>query len=141
MNSFETRVIFRPSDSRLSFLPEGPVRLPSGLVSWVNIQESPESKSGSLNFLDLNAEQNASLPLTGRPGFAFPTNQPDRFVIGMERHISIFDKKTNQYTVISDEVDSEVSGTIINDGTLIDGGILFCCAVLTFTQKRGGILL
>ena len=53
--------------------------------------------------------------LDGRPGFAFPTKDPQVMVVGVERHIQLLDLSSGETQDISAEVDADVTGTIIND--------------------------
>ena len=61
-----------PDSDELRFLPEGPLPLEDGVISWVAIQHGPDATHGSLNILNLKSGENRSFELPGRPGFAFP---------------------------------------------------------------------
>jgi sugar lactone lactonase YvrE len=137
----DMQLLFQPDTPELRFLPEGPHAYGQNQVSWVAIQHSATSTTGSLNLLDLTTRTNTRHRLTGRPGFAFPTNRPGVFVIGLERCVQLFDTNTNTYTPLTDEVDANVSGTIINDGVAFDGGIVFGCKDLKFAEKKAGLYL
>lgn len=136
-----TRILFRPEDEKLGYLPEGPQQLAGNHISWVNIQESESSTVGSLNRLDLDTGENRSTRLEGRPGFAFPTDKRDWFVVGLERHVALVNAVTGEAQTISDEIDADRSGTIINDGVLIREGIIFGAKELTFSEKKAGLYL
>lgn len=141
MNEFDTTVLHMPSNDDLRFLPEGPYQHGHGQLSWVAIQHGADAQIGSLNILDLQSGVNANYPLAGRPGFAFPTNEADSFVVGLERSVSIFNTKTGEYTEICDGVDANVSGTIVNDAVAFSGGLIFGAKDLEFSTKKAGLYL
>jgi sugar lactone lactonase YvrE len=134
-------LLYQPESPELRFLPEGPYPYGSGQISWVAIQHSATSITGSLNLLNLETRENRRHRLIGRPGFAFPTNRPHVFVVGLERCVQLFDLQANTYTPLTEEVDSAVSGTIINDGVAFEGGIVFGCKDLQFAEKKAGLYL
>lgn len=138
---FDTTILHRPETAELRFLPEGPMPLPDDRISWVAIQHGESATHGSLNILDLNDGSCASYPLPGRPGFAFPTTDPDQFVIGLERHVQRFDIHTGKCLLLSDEVDAGVEGTIINDGVAVPEGIVFGTKDLQFSEPKAGLYL
>ena len=72
-----------PDSDHLRFLPEGPIPLAESMVSWVGIQHGANATHGSLNLLDLNQGTNKSFDLPGRPGFAFPCDRDDTFVLSL----------------------------------------------------------
>lgn len=134
----EARVLFAPESDALRFLPEGPY--PYGeQLSWVAIQHGANETSGSLNLLDLDVGKNRSLPLKGRPGFAFPSEQEGVYVVGLERRLEAFYLETGTYEPLSEEVEVGVEGTIINDGVACETGILFGCKDLKFQEAKAGL--
>ena len=141
MTTHSTRVLFRPESSALRFLPEGPHPCGPDQFSWVAIQHGAAAKSGSLNVFDLAAGRNVSYELPGRPGFAFATNRPHTFVVGLERHVRLFDTSSGEWTDVCGPVDTAVEGTIINDALVIDEGLIFGCKDVTFTEKKAGLYL
>lgn len=141
MQTFASQVLFRPIVPSLRFLPEGPYPCGLNQFSWVAIQHGAEVPHGSLNIFDITAGKNESWELPGRPGFAFVTNQPNTFLIGMERHVGLFDTRSKRWTPLCGPVDEGVSNTIINDGTLFDGGLIFGCKDLKFQEKKAGLYL
>jgi sugar lactone lactonase YvrE len=141
MKTIEAEVLFRPDLDQLRFLPEGPYPLGPGIVSWVAIQHGGDSPIGSINVLSLDDGRNRSVPLTGRPGFAFPADEPDVFVVGLERHLQRVNLATGESQVLSDEVDADVEGTIINDGVAFAEGYVFGCKDLKFAEKKAGLYL
>ncbi len=141
MQTIEAEVILRPEQDQLQFLPEGPCQLSPGVVSWVAIQHGGDSPIGSINVLSLGDRNNRSVALTGRPGFAFPSDQSDEFIVGLERHVERVNLSTGESEVLSDEIDADVEGTIINDGVAFDEGLVFGCKDLKFAEKKAGLYL
>lgn len=129
------------ADDDLGYLPEGPVSCGEGLVSWVAIQHGADAVLGSLNELNLATGENRCWPLPGRPGFAFPTEQPGLFLVGIERRVHLFDRTTGECRPVSDEVDEGVEGTIINDAVPFPGGIVLGTKDLAFAEKKAGLYL
>lgn len=142
MRTVEATVLYTPSDEAWRFLPEGPYRCPDGRISWVAIQHGRDSVRGSLNLLTMDPSvSNQNIPLPGRPGFAFPTAQANQFVIGMERAVVRWNVLTGETSVVCDRIDEHTSGTIINDGVVYDGHLIFGCKDVTFTEKKAGLYL
>ncbi len=139
MRTIEASVIYRPLQVDLRFLPEGPHDCGSGRVSWVAIQHGAQATVGSLNVLDLESGTNQNYLLAGRPGFAFPTRREGQFVVGLERHVQLFDLTTGITTPILGPVDTHTTGTIINDGVAFDQGLVFGCKDLKFAEKKAGL--
>jgi len=134
-------VLFRPDAPELRFLPEGPYPYGrEGQFSWVAIQHSGTSTTGSLNIFDIPTGTNRRFRLPGRPGFAYAV-RPGRFVVGLERCIQLFDNDTGACTPLTPEVDAYVSGTIINDGVAFADGIVFGCKDLKFAEAKAGLYL
>lgn len=144
----EATALSVPDTEELRYLPEGPVALTTdGVLSWVAIQHGAEAKVGSINLLNLNSGQNQSLPLPGRPGFAFPCARshagelPTRFVAGVERSLGIFDLTNQSWTPFCEHVDADVENTIINDGVLWEGNLIFGTKDLGGSEKKAGLYL
>lgn len=133
--------LYRPETEELRFLPEGPYPVGEARFSWVAIQHGASAAHGSLNLFDLRTRQNLSFPLPGRPGFAFPCGDPARFVIGLERSLGIFDTSSGSWEPFAQGIDSAVSGTIVNDGLVYDGNLIFGCKDLEFKTKKAGLYL
>ena len=141
MQTIATEILYRPESAALRFLPEGPYQLPDGRISWVGIQHGADSKTGSINILNLTTGLNESFSLPGRPGFAFPTDQAGVFVTGFERSVGLFDTRTGTWSPLISDVDSDVSNTIINDAVTYDGNLIFGCKELEFKTKKAGLYL
>ena len=141
MQTIETEILFRPDSAELRFLPEGPYTLPDGRMSWVGIQHGAESTTGSINILNPVNGINESFPLPGRPGFAFPTDQPGVFVTGLERSVGLFDTRSATWIPFYFSVEANVSNTIINDAVVFEGNLIFGCKELEFKTKKAGLYL
>lgn len=141
MPEFTTEVLFRPETEQLRFLPEGPYPNGNDRLSWVAIQHGADAKSGSLNLFDFTSGSNQSIDLPGRPGFAFPTNRDGVFVTGMERQVGLFDTGDSSFKPLGDQVESGVTGTVINDGVVFSGGLIFGCKDLNFAEAKAGLYL
>lgn len=132
-------ILFRPSSDALRFLPEGPYQIDDNRFSWVGIQHGAASVVGSVNIFDLKAGTNESFELPGRPGFAFPTSQDGIFITGLERSVGLFNTNDLTFTEIATNIDQDVDNTIINDGMVFGGGIIFGCKELEFKTKKAGL--
>lgn len=137
----DATVLYRPPLEQLRFLPEGPYPCGDGKFSWVAIQHGANEKVGSLNIFDLREKTNQSHVLPGRPGFAFSTNTDHHFVVGCERQLGIFSTLDGSWQVMADEVDSAVTGTIINDGVTWEGNLIFGAKDLKFQEAKAGLYL
>ena len=141
MQTIETDILFRPDSEALRFLPEGPYTLRDGRMSWVGIQHGADSTAGSINVLNLVNGTNESFRLPGRPGFAFPTDQPGVFVTGLERSVGLFDTRSAKWSPFITDVDAAVSNTIINDAVVFEDNLVFGFKELEFKTKKAGLYL
>ncbi|MCX7386294.1 MAG: SMP-30/gluconolactonase/LRE family protein [Planctomycetales bacterium] len=141
MQIIDTEILFRPDSAAVRFLPEGPYALPDGRMSWVGIQHGADATTGSINLLNLQNGVNEFFPLPGRPGFAFPTNQPGVFVTGFERSVGLYDTRLATWHPFITGLDSHVSNTIINDAVLFEGSLIFGLKELEFKTKKAGLYL
>ncbi len=139
MREFETRILLRPESEALRYLPEGPYPCGSEQFSWVAIQHGEHAKSGSLNIFDCTTQTNLRIDLPGRPGFAFATNRPGVFVIGMDRHVRLFDTQNNRWQPLTSELEQGVKNSLINDGVVFDGGLVFGCKRPPFDKKKDNV--
>ena len=137
----ECSVFFQPASAALRYLPEGPYSLPDHKVSWVGIQHGADTTVGSVNILDTRTKANTSFELSGRPGFAFPTSRPGVFICGVERSLGFFDSGSGRWTEIVGNIDGNVDNTIINDGVVFDGHLIFGCKELEFKTNKAGLYL
>ena len=131
-------MLYSPPSSALRFLPEGPYPLGSGKFSWVAIQHGPDAGFGSVNIFDLSDKTNVSYELPGRPGFAFPTDHGN-FVVGCERSVGIYSPDSNRFRPFILDIDSDCSGTIVNDGVTWDGNLIFGTKDLEFRTRKAGL--
>ena len=141
MLEYTADILYRPETDDLRFLPEGPYSLPDGRLSWVAIQHGADSNHGSLNLFDLATGNDETHELSGRPGFAFPTDDAHTFVIGIERSLQLFDFRSGESISLNDSVEADVAGTIINDGVVFEEGLVFGCKDLEFANKKAGLYL
>lgn len=130
-----------PDSDALRFLPEGPYQIAPGKFSWVGIQHGSDATHGSLNRYDFATKENVSLDLPGRPGFAFPCKTKNRFVVGCERTLGFFDVATADWEPFCEDVDQDVTNTIINDGLAIDDNLIFGTKDLEFATEKAGLYL
>ncbi|MCA9132115.1 MAG: SMP-30/gluconolactonase/LRE family protein [Planctomycetales bacterium] len=137
----EAQLLFLPPNEELRFLPEGPTALGVGRFSWVAIQHGPQATSGSLNIFDIATGQHQHFALPGRPGFAKPTMEEGTFVVGCERELGLFRTADQSWRVLASDIDADVQGTIINDGTLYGDNLLFGTKDLEFKTKKAGLYL
>ena len=141
MKTVVTQVLYRPESAALRFLPEGPYSLTDETMSWVGIQHGADSTTGSINILNTVTRTNQSFELPGRPGFAFPTDRAGVFVAGVERSVGFFDTARGEWRPFIENVDSEVTNTIINDAVVFDGNLIFGCKELEFKTRKAGLYL
>ena len=134
-------LLLNPGTDALRFLPEGPYQLGGGRFSWVAIQHGAESRVGSLNVFDLNTGHNQTWGLPGRPGFAFPTETPGAFVVGLERTVGIFDTRDNSWRPFIEGIEHDVENTIINDAVVFEDNLIFGCKELEFKTPKAGLYL
>lgn len=139
MREYATEILYRPESTELRFLPEGPYSCGPGKLSWVAIQHGADAVTGSLNVLDLASLTNQTFELEGRPGFAWPTDQPGVFVVGLERLVRLFNTVTGEYSDLSEPVDADVEGTAINDGLVFEHGLIFGSKDLEFKTPKAGL--
>jgi sugar lactone lactonase YvrE len=137
----EATPLNEPHTDALRFLPEGPYQLAPGQFTWVGIQHGVTAKHGSLNRYELASGRNLSRDLPGRPGFAFPCQTPNRFIVGCERSLGFFDVEDGSWEPFCDQVDADVDGTIINDGTIYRDNLIFGTKDLEFATKKAGLYL
>lgn len=140
MTQEPAELLLDPGSDALRFLPEGPYPLGIDRFSWVAIQHGPEASFGSIEVYDFASKQSNSYRLPGRPGFAFPTDRGN-FVVGCERAVGIYSPQNGTWSPFVEGVDSEVSGTIINDGVTWDGNLIFGTKDLEFRTKKAGLYL
>ena len=107
--------------------------------SWVAIQHAADSVLGSLNVFDCATLTNNNYALSGRPGFAFPTDDPQKFIVGVDKHIELVDITSGAVTVLTDDIDVGVENTLINDAIAFAEGIVFGSKDLEFATNKAGL--
>jgi len=135
----DAQLLFQADDPALEFLPEGPYPCGHGRLSWVAIQHGESAVQGSLNVLDLETGRNVSHLLPGRPGFAFPTTDPGTLVVGCEKKVGFYRPETGEWSGPTIGVETEVGGTIINDGLIHGDALIFGTKDLGFRTPRAGL--
>lgn len=140
-DSSDAQLLYLPDSEALRFLPEGPTALGQGRFSWVGIQHGAQASVGSLNIFDIETGTNEHFVLPGRPGFAKPTSRAGTFIVGCERQLGLFDTRDRFWTVLTSDVDHDVSGTIVNDGTLSGENVVFGTKDLEFKTPKAGLYL
>jgi sugar lactone lactonase YvrE len=130
-----------PDTEALRYLPEGPYPIGPGRFSWVGIQHGPSATVGSLNRYDLATGLNESFDLPGRPGFAFPCQTHERFVVGCERSLGIIDLTNGQWQPFCEGIDADVDNTIINDAMVYQDNLIFGTKDLEFASRKAGLYL
>lgn len=137
----EAQLLYLPDQEEIRYLPEGSTAIEQGKFSWVAIQHGPDSRIGSLNIFDLLTGENVRYDLPGRPGFAKPTKQDGVFVVGCERQLGTFRLQDRSWQVLVDGIDSDVTNTIINDGTCFGDNLIFGTKDLQFSTPKAGLYL
>ncbi len=123
---------YRPALEEHRYLPECPRVIGDSLV-WISIQYSADRPQGGLNVLDLGSRENVHHPLPGRPGFFVETAAPGVLLIGLERHLVLYDLNRRAVTETLAHV-PEDPRVIINDGVAIPGGAIFGTKHLGFSK-------
>ncbi len=139
MTTTTCEVLFRPKTNGQRFLPEGPIALGPDLFSWVAIQHGKNSLIGSLNIFDCKTGTNESHELPGRPGFAIPYGRQHEFICGANNTLALYNTETRDWTILAENIDGEVEGTIINDGVVWDNDVIFGCKDLNFEEPKAGL--
>lgn len=140
MDTREAKLLFRPDEAELLFLPEGPMGIAADRISWVAIQHGSDSTVGSINTLDRQGNH-ARHDLPERPGFAFPVNDGQEFIVGVSGRVQHFHVASGELTPLSDEIEADEPATIINDGMIFDGGVIFGSKHLAFSEPVAGLYL
>ncbi len=133
--------LFRSDDPKLRFLPEGPYPLATSQFSWVAIQHGADAQQGSLNVFDWATLENRNFLLPGRPGFAFPCQDPDQFVVGCERQLGLFRISDSAWQPWGFTIEESVENTIINDAVVFGDNLIFGCKDLQFQTSKAGLYL
>lgn len=138
MTTLDARVLHRPSAAH-GYLPEGPRALGPGRLLWLTIQSGPQATAGALHVFTAGRGENRTWKLPGRPGFAFPTDRDDVFLVGLERSIGLFHTVANRFTEVLGGIDAHTDGTIVNDAVLCNHGLVFGCKDTAFREPKAGL--
>ena len=122
MRTTEATVWHTPANEEDRFLPEGP-RLLAGddAWSWVNIQRSATASTGDLFVWNRLTSQLTKHLLPGRPGFALPTDHPDRVLIGCDQTLGVYDLCRKSFRLLA-TIPQTAPRTMINDAQVVPGG-------------------
>ena len=104
MRSTEARVFWTPDDEDDGFLPEGPRPVTLGgrdALMWVNIQTGPAATRGAVHLRFWDDGEQGVWNLSGRPGFALPTDRPGTVFVGLEKAVVTLDLETNETTPLA----------------------------------------
>ena len=123
---------FRPALEEHRYLPECPFVIGESLV-WISIQYAKDRPQGGINVLDLATRENVHHPLPARPGFFAETAVPGVLLVGLERHLVLYDLNRRAITETLAHI-PEDPRVIINDGIAIPGGAIFGTKHLEFSE-------
>jgi sugar lactone lactonase YvrE len=112
-------VWFHPPAEADRFLPEGPRAQDDGVV-WVNIQAGADAATGDVHHLTWDG-RHARHPMPARPGFVFPTSNPNVVLAGCDKVVGLYDLTSADWTPLAAIPDTHPR-TIINDGEIVPGG-------------------
>jgi sugar lactone lactonase YvrE len=112
-------VWFTPPAEADWFLPEGPRAQGDGIL-WVNIQAGPDATTGDVHHLTWDGRHTRH-PMPARPGFVFPTSNPNVVLAGCDKVVGLYDRTTAEWTPLAAIPDTHPR-TIINDGEIVPGG-------------------
>lgn len=141
MSVFSTQRLYVPTSEEQRFLPEGPYPCGPHQFSWVAIQHGPGATHGALNIYDWKQHTNQQFNLPERPGFAFPTNRDGVFVVGAGHEVALFNTRDNSWKPFATGVDAGLNENIINDGVVIEEGLIFGCKHCRFAEAIAGLYL
>jgi len=132
-----------PFSNEQFYLAEGPyvVKYPnswnSGTVfSFVNIQTGP-NQPGQLHIVDTANWSHVVHDLPEPVGFAFPTTDETKFVVGLGKGLALYDTSSKKVTRLVDDL--KEGDTLVNDALLVDEGIVFGTKHLKTPQKLAGL--
>lgn len=138
-------VLHAPDADEDGFLPEGPRAIEldgRAALLWVNIQTAADATQGALHvrYWDTGGTESCALP--GRPGFAFATDRPGVFLVGMGHHVGTFDLDSAEWTPLGGIPDPHPR-TIINDAEVTPDGraVVFGTKDTRFAERLAGLYL
>jgi len=132
-----------PFSTEQFYLSEGPYILKSpnawssGTVfSFVNIQTG-DNQPGQIHVVDTSTWTHTVHDLPEPVGFAFPTSEENKFVVGLGKGISLYDTNTKKVTVLVEDL--KEGDTLVNDALLLNEGLVFGSKHLKTPQKLAGL--
>jgi len=117
-----------PFSKEQHYLSEGPyiVNNPndwtSTTLSYVNIQKGL-NQPGQLHIVETKDWKHRVEDLIEPAGFAFPTTEKNKYVIGLGKGLAIYDVDSKNYEWIEKKLDDE--DVLINDALLVPEGLVF----------------
>ena len=124
IENLNTEVLFEQDFMWLKYLPEGIQFVDKQTLCWVNIQNGYQEKHGSICQLNLETKEFSSVEISGRPGFVFPTTEKNKFLIGAESSIHLFDFAKNQWISEVFQITDRHPEAIINDACIFECGLI-----------------
>jgi len=132
-----------PFSKEQFYLSEGPyiVKNPndwnkSTVFSFVNIQSGP-NQPGQLHVVDTKDWKHSVYDLPEPVGFAFPTTDESKYVMGLGNGVAIYDTRSKAITKFIPEV--KENDTLVNDALLVEDGLVFGTKHLRTPQKLAGL--
>jgi len=132
-----------PFSTEQFYLSEGPYVLSnpnswnSGTIfSFVNIQTGHD-QPGQLHIVNTSNWTHKVHDLPEPVGFAFPTNEDNKFVVGLGKGLAIYDANTKKVTKLVEDL--KEGDTLVNDALLVNEGLVFGSKHLKTPQKLAGL--
>jgi len=94
-------------------------------------------KPGQLHIVDTKNWTTEVHDLPEPVGFAFPTKDETKFVVGLGKGVAIYDTKTKKTVRLVESVKEE--DTLVNDALLVDDGLVFGTKHLRTPKKLAGL--
>ena len=121
--------------------PKGPKTLAAAESHGSAFNMASPRVTGSLHQTDLATGRDEAFDLPGRPGFAIPCQTEGRYLVGMDNSLGYYDTTDRSWTPFRQDVDSQITRTIINDGVAFGDNLIFGTKELTFTKTVAGLFL
>lgn len=122
----EGRRFLTPFGPEGHFLPEGPrevVLRRHPAIAWVNIQDGPDAKTGSIQVhYTTPGMDRFVMPAPERPGFLLPTNLGQIVLVGLGKELRQADLLEGQWSEPLARIPEENPRTIMNDAEVVPGG-------------------
>lgn len=116
-------------------LSEGPVwDHRNGILNWVDINK------GEFNFFDPATSINKSYPLHQKVGVGIPTNVQDKYILGLQGGLAIFDINKPESLEIMADPESHIPNNRFNDGKCDPKGRLWVGSMDVEVKNNAGNL-